>query len=156
VSISTPDLCDEFPELARVFPPIYRSFGGRESFEGTAVTVRCFEDNSKVKELVATPGDGRVMVIDGGGSLRRALLGDMIAAAAESNGWEGFIIHGAVRDVEVLRTIDVGVKALGSVPLKTQKLGAGVVGLHVEMGGVTVYPSERIYADATGIVVLPA
>jgi regulator of ribonuclease activity A len=132
------------------------SFGGREAFAGPAQTVKCFEDNSKVKELAATPGQGRVLVVDGGSSLRRALLGDLIAAAAAANGWAGFVIAGAVRDVEVLRTLDLGVKALGSIPLKTDKRGLGDVGLPVSIGGVTVHPGDQVFADATGIVVLPA
>jgi regulator of ribonuclease activity A len=134
----------------------FASFGGREAFGGAAVTVRCFEDNSKVKQLAAQPGEGRVIVVDGGGSLRRALLGDMIARQAADNGWAGFVIAGAVRDVEVLRTLEIGVKALGSIPLKTDKRGLGDVGVPVEVGGVVVNPGDMVHADATGIVVLPA
>jgi regulator of ribonuclease activity A len=149
-------LADQHPDTARVLKAGFISFGGREAFAGPAQTVKCFEDNSKVKELASTPGEGRVLVVDGGGSLRRALLGDMIAAAAAQNGWAGFVIDGAVRDVEVLRTLDLGVKALDSIPLKTDKRGLGDVGVRVEVGGVLVNPGDRVYADATGIVVLPA
>ena len=153
---STPDLADEHPDTVRVVKAGFTSFRGREAFAGRAQTVKCFEDNSKVKELASTPGEGQVLVVDGGGSLRRALLGDMIAAAAAQNGWAGFVIDGAVRDIEVLRTLDLGVKALGSIPLKTDKRGLGDVGVPVEVGGITVKPGDQVYADATGIVVLPA
>jgi regulator of ribonuclease activity A len=153
---STPDLCDEFPDTVRVLEPGFVSFGGRAAFSGPARTVKCFEDNSKVKELAATPGAGHVMVVGGGGSLRRALLGDMIAAQAAANGWAGLVIDGAVRDVEVLATIDLGVKAIGAVPVKTDKRGLGDVDVPVLVGGVTVAPGEMVFADATGVVVLPA
>ncbi len=150
---TTPDLCDDHPDEVRVLTTSLRTFGGREAFFGQAVTVRCHEDNSRVKDLAGTPGEGRVIVVDGGGSLRRALLGDVIAQAAADNGWAGLVIHGAVRDVEILRTIDLGVQALGSVPLKTQRLGAGDVGLDVTFGDVTISPGDWVYADATGVVV---
>ncbi|MDR1441133.1 MAG: ribonuclease E activity regulator RraA [Bifidobacteriaceae bacterium] len=152
---STPDLADQHPDTVQVLNAGFISFGGREAFGGPAQTVRCFEDNSKVKELASTPGEGRVLVVDGGSSLRQALLGDMIAADAARNGWAGFVIEGAVRDVEVLRTLDLGVKALGSIPLKTEKRGLGDVGLPVRVGGAVINPGDRIFADATGIVVLP-
>ncbi|MDR0593905.1 MAG: ribonuclease E activity regulator RraA [Bifidobacteriaceae bacterium] len=155
MNISTPDIADQNADTVRVLTAGFISFGGREAFGGPAQTVKCFEDNSKVKDLAATPGEGRVMVVDGGGSLRRALLGDMIAAAAVANGWVGVIVDGAVRDVESLRTLDLGVKALGSTPLKTDKRGLGEVGAPVTVGGVTVRPGDRVYADATGVVVLP-
>jgi regulator of ribonuclease activity A len=152
---STPDLCDEFPDLARPMAAGFITFGGRESFGGPARTVKCHEDNSKVKELAAQSGEGRVMVVDGGGSLRRALLGDMVAKQAADNGWAGFVIAGAVRDVEILRTLDIGIKALGSMPVKTDKRDLGEIDVLVEVGGVRICPGDHIYADATGIVVLP-
>jgi len=150
---TTPDLCDDHPDEVRVMAPMFRTFGGREAFFGPAVTVRCHEDNSRVKDLAGTPGEGRVVVVDGGGSTARALLGDIIAQTAADNGWAGFVIHGAVRDVEILRTIDLGVQALGSIPLKTEKLGVGDVGLTVTFGGVTITPGDFVYADANGVVV---
>ncbi|MDR1189097.1 MAG: ribonuclease E activity regulator RraA [Bifidobacteriaceae bacterium] len=153
---STPDLADRHPDTVQVLNAGFITFGGREAFGGPAQTVKCFEDNSKVKELASAPGEGRVLVVDGGSSLRRALLGDMIAAAAAQNGWAGFIIDGAVRDVEVLRTLDLGVKALGSIPVKTDKRDLGDVGLPVLVGGVVIKPGDQVFADATGIVVLPA
>jgi len=150
---TTPDLCDDHPDEVRVLAPILRTFGGREAFFGQAVTVRCFEDNSRVKDLVGTPGEGRVIVVDGGGSTAKALLGDIMGQAAADNGWAGLVIHGAVRDVEILRTIDLGVQAIGSIPLKTEKLGVGDVGVDVTFGGVTITPGDFVYADANGVVV---
>ncbi|HMM26498.1 MAG TPA: ribonuclease E activity regulator RraA, partial [Pseudoxanthomonas mexicana] len=101
MSWTTPDLCDQYPDV-QVAEPVFRGYGGRIAFAGPAVTVKCFEDNSRVRELAATPGEGRVMVVDGGGSLRRALLGDQIAANAVKHGWSGFLIFGCVRDVDAL------------------------------------------------------
>lgn len=150
---TTPDLCDDHPDDVRVLEPILRTFGGREAFFGPVVTVSCFEDNSRVKDLAGTPGEGRVIVVDGGGSTRKALLGDIIAQTAADNGWAGFVIHGAVRDIEILRTIDLGVQALTSIPLKTEKLGVGDVGVDLSFGGLTVSPGEWVYADANGVVV---
>lgn len=150
---TTPDLCDAHPDDVRVLEPILRTFGGREAFFGPAVTVSCFEDNSRVKDLAGTPGEGRVIVVDGGGSVRKALLGDIIAQTAADNGWSGLVIHGAVRDIEILRTIDLGVQALASIPLKTEKLGVGDVGVDVTFGGLTIAAGDWVYADANGVVV---
>lgn len=149
---TTPDLCDEHPGEVRVLAPVLRTFGGREAFCGPAVTVRCHEDNSRVKELVGTPGEGRVMVVDGGGSVACALLGDMLAQKASDNGWAGLVIHGAVRDVEILRTIDLGVQALASIPLRSDRQGIGEVGIDVSFGGVAFSPGDWVYADANGVV----
>ena len=152
MAFSTPDLCDEFPDDVRVLDVELAGFGGRESFAGPVLTVSCFEDNSLVKGLVATPGEGRVLVVDGGGSRRRALLGDMLAQQAADNGWAGVIVHGAVRDVEILRTIDLGVRALGSVPIRSNKRGSGQQDEVITIGSVVVRPGDHVYADATGIV----
>jgi regulator of ribonuclease activity A len=150
---STPDLCDLYPELVRIAEPIFRNFGGRNSFGGEIVTVKCFEDNSVVKESAGKSGHGKVMVVDGGGSLRKALLGDLIAETAQKNGWEGFIIFGAVRDVDALMSLDLGVKALASIPLKTERKGLGDLNVPVKFGGITFDPGEYVYADSTGIIV---
>lgn len=150
---STPDLCDAHPDDVRVVVEQFRTFGGREAFFGQAVTVHCHEDNSRVKDLVGTPGEGRVIVVDGGGSLRRALLGDILGQKASDNGWAGLVIYGAVRDVEILRTIDIGVQALGSIPQKSDRQGAGETGVAVSFGGVTVESGDWVYADANGVVV---
>ncbi|MCG8456363.1 MAG: ribonuclease E activity regulator RraA, partial [Holophagales bacterium] len=142
--LSLPALCDAFPDELRVAEPILASFGGLDSFHGPAATVRCFEDNSKVKELASEPGEGRVMVVDGGGSIRRALLGDQVAARAQENGWAGFVIHGAVRDVEILETLEIGVLALAPIPIKTEKRGLGDVGEKVVFAGISVSPWEHV------------
>ncbi|WP_020408429.1 ribonuclease E activity regulator RraA [Hahella ganghwensis] len=149
----TPDLCDAYPELVRVVEPMFRNFGARDSFGGEIVTVKCFEDNSVVKSLVDEPGRGKVMVVDGGGSMRKALLGDMLAEKASSNGWEGIIIYGCIRDVDVINQTELGVQALGTIPLKTEKKGIGDLNVEIRFGGVTFRPGEYVYADNNGIVV---
>ena len=150
---STPDLCDEYPGLIKVVDPIFRNYGGKSSFGGEIVTAKCFEDNSVIKETAGKPGHGKVFVIDGGGSLRRALLGDLIAESALENGWEGFIIYGMIRDVDPLSAMNIGVKALGSIPLKTERKGAGNLNVPVTFAGVAFNPGEYVYADNTGIIV---
>ncbi len=150
----TPDLCDAYPEVA-VVEPVFANFGGRDSFGGQIVTVKCHEDNSVVKAQVATPGQGKVMVVDGGGSMRRALLGDMLAAKAAENGWEGLVIYGCVRDVDALAEIDLGVQALAPHPMKTDKRDIGDLNVEVTFAGVTFRPGEYVYADNNGIIVSP-
>lgn len=148
----TPDLCDAYP-LVRVLTPMFKNFGGRKSFGGQVVTVKCFEDNSRVKELLATEGKGKVLVVDGGGSLRCALLGDMIGESAVKYGWEGVIIYGCVRDVDALAQLDLGVQALAAMPLKSVRKGIGEVGLSLSFGGVIIENGEYIYADNNGVIV---
>ncbi len=150
---STPDLCDQYPELIQVVEPMFSNYGGRERFGGEIVTVKCFEDNSVVKQLVATEGQGRVMVVDGGGSMRRACLGDMLAEKASANGWSGLIIYGCIRDVDEIMATDIGVQALGTHPMKTAKKGIGETQIPVTFGGVTFNPGHYVYADNNGIVV---
>lgn len=154
MSWTTPDLCDDHPDV-RVVDPVFRTYGGRPAFHGPVVTVRCFEDNSRVRELANTPGEGRVIVVDGGGSLRRALLGDQIAAAAARNGWSGLLIFGAVRDVDALEQTDLGVQALASHPMKTEKRGLGDVDVVITFAGVTFTPGDWLYADRNGVIVSP-
>ena len=151
----TPDLCDEYPELVQVVEPMFNNFGGKDNFGGQIVTVKCHEDNSKVKELVDMDGSGKVMVVDGGGSLRHALLGDMLAEKAVKNGWEGLVIYGCIRDVDVIVQTDLGVQALATNPLKTDKRGLGDVDVPVKFGGVVFNPGEYVYADNNGIIVSP-
>lgn len=153
MAYSTPDLCDDNPELVRVLEPMMVNFGGREAFGGEIVTVKCHEDNSLVKEQAGNDGSGKVMVVDGGGSLRRALLGDMIAANAVKNGWEGLVIFGCVRDVDALVELNLGVQALACNPLKTEKRGIGDLNVPVTFGGVTFNPGEYVYADNNGVIV---
>lgn len=152
-SKSTPDLCDDYPELVRVLDPIFSNFGGRERFGGPVVTVKCFEDNSVVKELVGTPGEGRVLVVDAGGSMRRACLGDMLAEQASVNGWAGLVIYGCIRDVDEIMATDIGVQALGIHPMKTDKKGIGELGISVTFAGVTFSLGDYVYADNNGIIV---
>lgn len=153
--IITPDLCDEYPDLVQVLTPMLQNFGGIESFGGEIVTVKCFEDNSIVKEQVALPGLGRVMVVDGGGSMRNALLGDMLAEKAAENGWEGLVIYGCIRDVDVIRKTQLGVQAISTHPRKTEKRGIGDLNIPVTFGGITFVPGQYVYADNNGVIVAP-
>lgn len=148
----TPDLCDAYPYVD-VVEPMFSSFGGRDSFGGQIVTIKCFEDNSLVKEQVEQDGRGKVLVVDGGGSLRRALLGDMLAEKAAKNGWEGIVVYGCIRDVDVIAQTDLGVQALAAHPMKTEKRGIGDLNVEVTFGGVTFTPGHYIYADNNGIIV---
>src|SRR5574343_1849489 len=153
MSFVTCDLCDDHPEKVRVCDPMFDNYGGRPAFGGEIVTVKCFEDNSRVKELLATPGEGRVLVVDGGGSLRCALLGDLIGESAVKQGWAGVIVYGCVRDVDALAELDLGVQALASIPLKSVRKGVGEVDLPVTFGGVTFVPGQYVYADNNGVIV---
>ena len=148
----TPDLCDAYPYVD-VVEPMFSNFGGRDSFGGQIVTIKCFEDNSLVKEQVEQDGRGKVLVVDGGGSLRRALLGDMLAEKAAKNGWEGIVVYGCIRDVDVIAQTDLGVQALAAHPMKTEKRGIGDLNIEVTFGGVTFTPGHYIYADNNGIIV---
>lgn len=151
-----PDLCDQHGDALQVADPLFHDFGGKPLFYGQAVTLSCYEDNSLVRELVNRPGQGRVMVIDGGGSLRRALLGDQLAMKAADQGWEGIVIFGAVRDVGTLATLALGVKALAACPVKTEKLGQGELDAVVSFAGVTIHPGDYVYADLNGVLVSAA
>ncbi len=151
-----PDLCDQHGDALQVADPLFHDFGGKPLFYGQAVTLSCYEDNSLVRELVNRPGQGRVMVIDGGGSLRRALLGDQLAIKAAEQGWEGIVIFGAVRDVGTLATLALGVKALAACPVKTEKLGQGELDAVVSFAGVTIHPGDYVYADLNGVLVSTA
>jgi regulator of ribonuclease activity A len=153
LTFSVCDLCDLHEPDIQVAESIFRNYGGRTVFGGEVVTVGCFEDNSIVEDLVATPGNDKVLVVDGGGSLQRSLLGDQLAAKAADNGWSGIIIHGAVRDIEVIAEIGIGVKALNSIPLKTEKRGVGDTNIPVRFAGVTFSPGIYVYADLNGIIV---
>jgi regulator of ribonuclease activity A len=152
---STADLLDERPDALVCLLPL-EQFGGLPAFEGPVSTVRCFEDNVLVKARVAEPGQGRVLVVDGGGSVRVALLGDMVAGLAAANGWAGIVINGCVRDVAVLRHLPLGIKALGTCPRPSGKDGSGEVDVPLEFGGITIHPGARLVSDDDGVVVLPA
>ena len=152
---STPDLCDDYEETIRIIDPSIglRNFGGKKHFGGYVVTVKCHEDNSLVKKLATTNGSGKVMVVDGGGSRRRALLGDQVAADCVQNGWEGLVINGSVRDVDELALLDLGVKAIGPHPMKTIKRDEGQIEIPVTFGGVTISQNDFIVCDNNGVVV---
>ena len=150
-----PELCDQFEDLVQVVEPMLTSFGAKESFCGEIITLQCFEDNSKVHELAGQDGTGKVLVVDGGGSLARALLGDMLAKKAAANGWEGMVIYGCIRDVNAIATINLGVQALAAHPMKTEKRGLGDINKDVHFGGVTFVPGHYIYADNNGVLVAP-
>ncbi|MEO0576029.1 MAG: ribonuclease E activity regulator RraA [Pseudomonadota bacterium] len=149
---TTPDLCDAHPDDVTVLAPLLRNFGKRTAFNGEIVTVKCFEDNSLVKAQGGEDGRGKVLVVDGGASERRALLGDQIALALSRNGWQGIIIYGCVRDVDALAQTDLGIQAMGSIPVKTDKRGLGDLNVPVTFGGVTFTPGEYVYADSNGVI----
>ena len=151
---ATADVLDEHGDAAQTCELELRQFGGVSSFEGPIATVRCFEDNLLVKQRAGEPGEGRVLVVDAGGSLRRALVGDMVAGAAQENGWAGLVIWGCVRDVAALRQLPLGIKALGSNPRPSAKDGAGEVDVPVTFGGVTFRPGAMLYSDDDGIAVV--
>jgi regulator of ribonuclease activity A len=158
--VSTCDLCDANKSAIGmtffVLPPVFREYGGTSAFAGTVATVKCFEDNSLVKAALDEPGNGRVLVVDGGGSLRRALVGGNVAAAAAKNGWAGIVVDGAVRDVAELAATQVGIRALALVPLPTEKRNQGEREVAVQIQGVWVRPGDRLVADADGMVVIAA
>jgi len=151
MNINLPDLCDQYPEV-EVLDLVFTNYGGKRAFGGEIVTVKCFEDNSIVKQLVDTDGSGKVMVVDGGGSLRAALLGDMLAEKALKNGWQGIIIYGCIRDIDVIQQLNLGVQALNIHPRKTLKRGIGDLNVDVTFAGVTIKPKMYIYADNNGII----
>ena len=154
----TCDLCDahkgDSSGAFRVLPPLFASYGGRARFAGPVTTVKCFEDNSLVKAAVESPGNGQVLVVDGAGSSRRALLGGNLAAAAARNGWAGIVVNGCVRDAAELRVADVGIRALALIPLPTERRNEGQRDVTVQVQGVWVRPGDWLVADDDGIVVM--
>ena len=149
----TTDLCDSHEDKVRVVEPMFSSFGGREAFFGRVATLKLFEDNSLVRSTLATPGDGRVLVIDGGGSLRRALVGDQLAELAVKNGWAGILVYGCIRDSRAIGDMDIGVFAIDTHPMKTVKRNVGEAEIPVSFGGVSFVPGEWLYADEDGVIV---
>ena len=152
ISFTTPDLSDSYPE-AEVLPYQFLHFGTKERFAGPAATISCHEDNSCVAEAVSSPGDGRVLIVDGQQSLRRSLLGDNLAKKAIRNQWAGIVVLGAIRDVEIIDTLSLGVFALGVVPVKTDKRGLGQRDVDLSLDGVSVVPGHWLYADRNGVLV---
>lgn len=154
--MNTCDLCDRFEGKVRVLELLLSDFGGRVAFSGIVSTVKALEDNSLVREAVAEPGEGRVLVIDGGGSLRRSMLGDLLAAKAVANGWSGMLVNGAIRDSAAIGELDLGVKAIATCPMKTDKQGQGLRDVPVEFGGLLIRPGDWLSADEDGVVLADA
>jgi regulator of ribonuclease activity A len=154
VAISTADLVDAFPDDAQTCNLPLRQFGGRTAFSGRIATVRCNEDNAILRAALTEPGEGRVLVVDGGGSRHCALLGDNVAELARSNGWAGLVINGCVRDVAALRNCEVGITALSSSPRRPGKTGAGERDVPVTFGGATFRPGHEVHSDEDGVAVL--
>lgn len=148
----TSDLCDQFFDEINVVEPIFTNFGGRSIFAGRITTVKCFEDNGLLYDLLAEDGLGRVLLIDGGGSVRRALIDDELATLAAQNNWEGIVVYGAVRHVDDLAEIDIGIQALASIPVSAVAEGVGDSDVRVNFAGVTFFSDDYIYADNTGII----
>ena len=153
---STADLVDQHGEALQSCDLQLRQFGAHRSFSGRVRTVRCFQDNALVKAVLSEPGEGAVLVVDGGGSLHTALMGDLIAASGVEHGWAGVVVNGPIRDSAVLATMAMGIKALGTNPRKSAKTGAGERDVPVEFGGAVFRPGDRLWSDADGVVVLPA
>jgi regulator of ribonuclease activity A len=154
MTLKTSDLCDACAEALACALPL-RGWGKRRAFSGRIRTIRCHEDIGLMRDVVSSPGNGDVLVIDGGGSVARALFGDVMAANASRNGWAGLVINGAIRDGVEIDGMDIGVKALGTVPRRGERSGAGEVDVPVSFGGVTFTPGLRLVADEDGVIVLP-
>jgi len=158
MNFSTCDLCDAHEDniasgSLQALPPGYRHFGKRSRFAGPAGTLKVFEDNALVRATLETPGEGKVLIVDGGGSLRSALVGGNLAKLAENNGWAGIIVHGCVRDTLELNDCEVGLQALGTIPRRSARKGIGEKDLVVNISGVIVHPGDMIYADEDGVIV---
>ena len=158
MTFATTDLCDDHPQLLEdgrlaVLPPVFRHFGQRVTFCGRATTLKVFEDNALVRATLEAPGNGNVLVIDGGGSLRRALVGGQLALLAQDNGWAGIVVDGCVRDSDEINACDIGVRALAAHPQKSAKKGVGERNERVFVAGIAIHPGDWIYADADGVLV---
>lgn len=153
MEIQTADLCDTHEGKLRVVSPMFRSYGGRAAFGGPIATLKVFEDNSLVRTALESRGDGRVLVIDGGASMRCALVGDQLALLGVKNGWTGVIVYGCIRDSRAIGAMELGVFALGTHPQKSIKKGVGDADIPVTFGGVKFVPGNFIYADEDGVVV---
>ncbi|GIU13981.1 MULTISPECIES: ribonuclease E activity regulator RraA [unclassified Shewanella] len=152
---NTSELCDTYIDVVDVVEPMFSNYGGCNSFGGCISTIKCFEDNGLIIDAVQEDGEGKVLLIDGGGSLRRALLDARIAEAAVANNWEGIIVYGTVRDVDALEDLDIGIQALASIPVGADSNAVGELEIPVNFGGVTFLPGDHVYADNTGIILSP-
>ena len=153
MSFQNADLCDQFDAELRVVEPMFRSFGGKRAFHGPITTLKVFEDNSLVRTALEGPGNGRVLLIDAGGSRRCAMVGDQLAVLGVNNGWAGIVVYGCIRDAKAIASMPIGVFALGTHPRKSVKKGVGDVDIPVTFGGVTFTPGDVLYADEDGVVV---
>ncbi|EXI62289.1 ribonuclease activity regulator protein RraA [Mannheimia granulomatis] len=153
--IDTSELCDLYSDQVDVVEPIFSSFGGASSFFGKITTVKCFESNCLIAEVLEEDGEGRVLLVDGGGAVRRALIDAELAQLAVDNGWEGIIVYGAVRQLDILEKLDIGIHALAPIPVGADNTDVGEVDTPVNFGGVTFFPEDYIYADLTGIILSP-
>ena len=153
MTLATADLCDAHPDKVKVCQTPFRSFGQVAAFHGPIRTLSVLDDNALVRQLLEKPGQGAVLVVNGGGSLKRALVGDNLAKLAIDNGWAGIVVHGAIRDSGVINTMDVGVKALGAVPLRADRDAIGEIDIPTAFGGVIFTPGDWLYADEDGVVV---
>jgi len=152
VEFSTPDLSDAFPET-KALEPIMTNYGGKSFFHGPIETLNCPDDNSLIKEQLNSEGKGRILVVDAGGIHTVALLGDLIAEAGVKNNWSGIVINGYIRDVDIIRTLNLGVQALGTFPVKSEKRGLGDLGAEISFGGLTFKPGQYVYADNNGLLI---
>ncbi|MEW6997966.1 ribonuclease E activity regulator RraA [Colwelliaceae bacterium BS250] len=152
---NTSELCNVYADLVDVLEPMLSNYGGRSSFGGTVVTIKCFETNGLIAAAVEQDGTGKVLVIDGGGSTRRALIDVYIAQTAERNGWEGIVCYGSVRDVDFLEEVELGIQAMVSIPVGATDSDAGETDLAINFAGVTFLPDDHIYADNTGVILSP-
>ena len=150
--IDTSELCDLYAEQVDVVEPIFSSFGGVSNFYGKVTTVKCFESNGLIAEVLEENGEGRVLVIDGGGAVRRGLIDAELAQLAVDNGWEGIVVYGAVRQIQQLENLDIGIHALAPIPVSADESSAGESDVPVNFGGVTFFPEDYIYADLTGVI----
>lgn len=150
--IDTSTLCDIYSDQVDVVEPIFSSFGGKSAFHGKITTVKCFESNGLIEEVLEEDGTGRVLLVDGGGAVRRALIDAELAQLAEDNHWEGIVVYGAVRQIDILENLDLGIQALAPIPVGAEASEVGEIDTPVNFGGVTFFPEDYLYADLTGIV----
>ena len=150
--VDTSELCDFYAEQVDVVDPIFSSFGGKSGFFGKVTTIKCFENNGLIAEVLSEEGEGRVLVIDGGGAIRRALIDAQLAQLAVDNHWEGIVVNGAVRQIQQLEDMEIGIHALAPIPVGAEDDNHGETDVAVNFGGVTIFPEDYLYADLTGII----
>ena len=155
MTIATADLCDAHPGVVKVCQTPFRSFGQVTAFHGPIRTLSVLDDNALVRQMLERPGQGAVLVVNGGGSLKRALVGDNLARLAIDNGWAGIIVHAAIRDTAVIAAMPVGIKAVGTIPLRADRDAIGELDIPTSFGGVIFTPGDWLYADADGVIVAP-